>query len=394
MNALDISIIVLVLAATGFGVARGFWFTMFEYAGVGLGLLAAITVAPPALQRLPIDATGLRVATVVLLLVCGTAIGSALFHVAGDLARRSARGIVPLRVLDQFAGGVVTAVVMLSVVWYAGLVLALLPVEAVAREARQSAILQRLDAVAPPVPQPFTMLERQFSGDLLPQLFAGLEPGDLGGLRPDPFTVDAATVRRAAASTVKVRAPGCGGVNSGSGAVIAAGRVLTNAHVLSGTRSVSVLPPDGSAPLPASVIAFDPARDVAILNVPGLLLAPLSMAAVARGAQVAIVGYPGGGPERVEPAVVQGELRGEGHDIYGRQPVTREILVLSGLAQPGNSGGPLVDLQGRMVGVVFAGSASRPMQSYALALGDLLPSIEAVGTAGGVIDTRVFDCVS
>jgi S1-C subfamily serine protease len=91
---------------------------------------------------------------------------------------------------------------------------------------------------------------------------------------------------------------------------------------------------------------------------------------------------------------VQGEIRGEGRDIYDRTAVNRDILVLSGRARPGNSGGPLVDLEGRMIGLVFAGSISRPDQSYALALGEVLPAIEAASTSSGRLDMRTYQCVS
>jgi S1-C subfamily serine protease len=144
----------------------------------------------------------------------------------------------------------------------------------------------------------------------------------------------------------------------------------------------------------ASVVAFDPARDAAVLAVPGLALPPLQTAVAKRGTQSVILGYPGGGPETSVAAVVQGEIRGEGRDIYDQTVVNRDILVLSGRARPGNSGGPLVDLEGRMIGLVFAGSISRPDQSYALALGEVLPAIEAASTSAGRLDMRTYQCVS
>src|ERR1700730_1944074 len=78
------------------------------------------------------------------------------------------------------------------------------------------------------------------------------------------------------------------------------------------------------------------------------------------------MGYPGGGWETIEPAVVDGAVRAQGRDIYSTNPVTRQVYVIQGKVRPGNSGGPLVDLQGNVLGIVFATSASDPNQAYAL----------------------------
>lgn len=394
MNWLDIAIVVLLLSAVGFGAARGFWLTVFEYAGLVIGFFAGAWVAPRILERLPIDATGLRVAVVMLALGGGAAFGSSLLHQAGQLVRATAHVVPTTRVVDQVAGGLLTAAVTLTVIWYVALTVIRGPVDEVARHVRQSSIVASLDVIAPQPPLLLVQLQEQLAGDLLPQLFAGLEPTFPGGLQPDPVNAQSEGVRRAAQSTVKVQATGCGGLNFGSGAVVAPERIVTNAHVVSGTRSVVVIVPGAPRPARAEVLAFDPVRDVAVLAVPGLELPPLSFGVARHGMQAAIVGYPGGGPEQVVPAVIQGEIRGEGRDIFDHGAVTREVIVLSGRARPGNSGGPLVDTDGRMLGVVFAGSLSRPEQSYALALAEVVPALEAAAAASGALDVRSSACVS
>jgi S1-C subfamily serine protease len=122
----------------------------------------------------------------------------------------------------------------------------------------------------------------------------------------------------------------------------------------------------GARPLPAAVTLFDPEIDVAILRVPGLGLSQLPLADAERGTQGAVIGYPGGGPETVSPAVVDGGVVARGRDIYDQNLVDRQIWVIESSVHAGNSGGPLVDLNGRALGVVFAASASQPNQAYAL----------------------------
>jgi S1-C subfamily serine protease len=92
--------------------------------------------------------------------------------------------------------------------------------------------------------------------------------------------------------------------------------------------------------------------------------------------------------------VLEGSVRARGRDIYDRSLVTREIWVVGGEARPGNSGGPLVDEQGRYLGVVFAGSVSHPGQSYALAPSEVAPAIEAAAAATEALDMRAYACVS
>jgi S1-C subfamily serine protease len=157
----------------------------------------------------------------------------------------------------------------------------------------------------------------------------------------------------------------------GTGFVYAAQHVMTNAHVVAGVRKPKVLLEDGRS-LDATIVLYDPRRDVAVLYVPGLQLAPLSFAGeAASGASAVVAGYPGDGPFTAVAARVRGAERARGSDIYQRSQVTREIYSLRARVRPGNSGGPLLAPSGDVYGVVFAAAVDNSDTGYALTAGEV-----------------------
>ena len=222
--------------------------------------------------------------------------------------------------------------------------------------------------------------------------FAGLEP-NLPSAQPLPASIDTPGVTRAEQSVVKVSSLGCGGIVTGSGYPIGNGFVVTNAHVVSGTTSHSIITP-GNATLRASVVYFDPDRDVAVLRVADYNAPALVVGPAGAGTQGAVIGYPGGGAEKVVAAVVDGSVAAQGYDLYHQHLVTRQIYVIQATVRPGNSGGPLVDLQGRVLGMVFATSASDPNQAYALTDDEIASDIRDAQSNPSPKDTSRYECAA
>ena len=170
-----------------------------------------------------------------------------------------------------------------------------------------------------------------------------LEPLDLDELQ------SAAVLRAAREFTVRIRALGCERLGTGSGFVLDDGLIVTNRHVVGQPREVEITTWDGRT-FDARVdgIALD--ADLAVIRVVGLDLpvARVRDTPAVLGEPVAVIGYPGGGGSTITTGEVLGLTDGP---ILGEQvPAIR----VSAEVRPGNSGGPLIDAEGRVIGVIFA----------------------------------------
>ncbi|MFC3026484.1 MULTISPECIES: trypsin-like peptidase domain-containing protein [Roseomonadaceae] len=150
-------------------------------------------------------------------------------------------------------------------------------------------------------------------------------------------------------------------VSTGTGFVVAPDRVLTNQHVVDGCDRILARTADGrwlAAVPPAQV---DRALDLSILNIPGNPGPALEFRAgpaVRRGESVVAYGFPLTGLLSADPKLTRGEINA----LAGLRNDPNNYQI-SAEVQPGNSGGPLLDMQGHVVGVVVAKLDSRRVQN-------------------------------
>jgi len=370
----DLVILIAVVFAVSSGYRRGFWLSLAQYAGLVLGVVIGAALAPVLMDAINLTSSSIQSLGAVLILIVLGAIGSSVGYWVGEPIRLRLLAHPQSGRIDSAAGAIFSALAVLSVSWFLGLSLARLPSPQLSSAIQRSAVLRALDGIAPRPPGFLARVENIIAGVNFAPVFSGLEP--LGpSAQPLPGSVDTSGVRSATSETLKIQGYGCGGIVFGSGFPVGPGMVLTNAHVVAGTQGTTVRNSAGRS-LSARVVLFDSQRDVAILYVPRLALAPLSEAGAGPGTQGAAIGYPGGGGEQVSPAVVNGEVKAEGRDIYGQQLVVRSIWIIQAKVEPGNSGGPLVDLNGNVIGVIFAASTSSPGQAYALTDAEVQPDID------------------
>ena len=371
---IDLFIVIAVIFAISSGYRRGFWLSMAQYVGLVLGVVIGAALAPLVMDALNLSGSTARsLGAVMILIVLGT-IGSSAGYWVGEPIRLRLLARPQTGRIDSLGGAAFSAIAVLSVSWFLGLSLARVPSPQISTAIQRSTILRTLDAIAPRPPGFLARVQTIIAGVNFPSAFSGLEPV-APSPQPLPNSINTPGVQAAQAETLKIQGFGCGGIVFGSGFPVGPSMVLTNAHVVAGTQGTTVRNNAGRS-LSARVVLFDPGRDVAILYVPRLALAPLNEAGAGPGTQGAAIGYPGGGNETAEPAVVNYEVRAQGRDIYGQNLVVRSIWVTQARVQPGNSGGPLVDLTGNVLGVIFAASTSQSGTAYALTDAEVQPDID------------------
>lgn len=357
MNILDVGIVVVALAYAVTGFRNGAVVGVLALVGFALGAVAGAQLAGPLGSRVA-DGTAqvpVAIACVVFLAVLGQLAATVLGHrVKARFVRTAGRQV------DAGVGSVLGVFSVLLVAWMIAVPLASSPYPTLASEASSSAIVRGVNDVMPDSMRGMYGRLRGFldqSG--FPPVFGDLPSTTIVDVAP-PRNITAAQqarLREVARSTFKIygKAPSCSRGIEGSGFVVSRNHLMTNAHVVAGTREVSVVAPSGRA-LPATVVRYDPERDVAVLYVPSLDAPVLRFAGrpAASGTPAVVLGYPQDGPLSVRTARVRTKVTVSGADIYGNAGVDRDVYSIRAIVRSGNSGGPMVGLGGRVLGVVFA----------------------------------------
>jgi S1-C subfamily serine protease len=385
VNLIDLLLVVLMVAAAVGGYRLGFLARALSWAGMGLGIVLAARFLPSILHRFENGQPSGKLMIALGVLLGGAFIGQALGLIIGAQLHT----VLPVggRLPDRIAGAVSGVLGVLVGVWLMVPTLGSVPGD-VARQARTSTVLGFVDDVAPEPPDTLQALRRLVGDSAFPEVFSGLHPAPDVGPPPEDSGLSQATLDAATASTVQVEGPACGRIQEGSGFVVDENLVITNAHVVAGEDETHVLTQDGRQ-LAATVVHFDPDRDLAVLAVPDLGLAPLSIGDAGPGDIGAVLGHPGGGPLEVSPFEVSEEVEAVGRDLYDRHATRRQVLILASDLAPGDSGAALISPEGQVVGVAFAIAPDRPRTAYAL---DVIEVHEAL-SAPRSEDTDTQSCL-
>lgn len=366
MNWIDLVIIGAVGLALLNGYRRGVVVQAFSWGGFLAGLLIGGLLAPPLVRAVGPETPVAR-AVVAMAAFLGIAfiIEAAIAFGGSKLVGK----ITHRKVLraDAILGAVVAAVMALFSAWFLSLPARRVP--ELARDVKRSAIMRGMYAAFRRPPDLLASVGAFLDRTGFPEVFTQFNPSLAPGVDPPPPSLrNDREILAAAELTYKIESPGCGGKVDGSGFPARRDLVVTAAHVVAGTRDTEVIEADGTR-FDAVVVYFDSETDIAVLRVPTLpnRILRLDPSAAARGTDGAAIGYPGGGSRKISVARVRARTTARGRDIYSDDTVERDIYVLRASVRQGNSGGPFVDADGQVRGMIFAASAEDRDESYALA---------------------------
>jgi S1-C subfamily serine protease len=371
VTVLDWAIVAFTLALSLWGYRQGLIVGAMTLAGFAVGAFAGSRLAPMVLAKGSSSPYAPLCGALGALLV-GALAAVAFESFALGLRQRLIRGHRGLLHRADGAGGAaLIASVALGLAWVFGAVALHAPATAQLRaDVQGSLILSSLNRVLPPSGSVLNALDRV---DPAPTVGGPPTPA----VAPDPAIASDPDIDAAGHSVVRVLGTACGLGIEGSGWAVEPGLVVTNAHVVAGSNDTTVTTLSG-VEMEATPVYFEPSADLALLRVEAELT-PLRIAPEARaGSSGAVLGYPENGPFVLAPARL-GETRTViSEDAYGNGPIERAVSSLRGVVRSGNSGGPIVDEFGRVLGTVFAATTSGHRGGFAVPTDAVVRALPAV----------------
>lgn len=381
MNSLDLLLTVALISAGLGGYRLGFITRVLSWIFLGAGALLALRLLPALSEPMTSLDADARLMAVVFVVFAAAAVG----QMIGLFIGAHVLSIVPhgpMRFVDKFIGTFTGMLGVMAILWL------LLPTVIstpgfVSAMARDSFVASTVYTATPPPPNIATTLRYLTNDNSFPTVFEDLRRSPQVEPAPAQIALPATVLRTVSASTVKVEGEACRRTQNGSGFVVGNRLIATNAHVVAGERATRVRSTTGEY-FDATVVHFDPQRDLALLSVPRFAAPPLPLARADVKDEGAVFGHPGGQDElSIAPAVISQRITAQGRDLYDQRTTRRNILVLASNLRQGDSGGALVNPAGQVVGVAFAIAPDRPGVAYALDV-DELRAVLNVPRAGAV----------
>lgn len=387
-GVLDIVLGLLLLGYAIYGFTNGLLHSVAAVVGVIAGVIGAFFLAPIVAGWMPLPV--LRpIATIVVALVL-VGLGHWIGYSIGRTIRRGVER-TPLSAIDRLLGGIATTIVAALVASVVGFSVGQLGVPVLSQAIAGSTVLRVIGAITPdPVQQWLAQVRSLVITEGIPRITDAL-----GGEPPEVPQIDAGSPELTAAAQSVVRVTGtalqCGQSQTGTGFVVAPDRIVTNAHVVAGVTEPTVEAPNGSV-AGGRVVYFDPVDDLAVIATDGFEVPVLTLGdTLSPGDDAAVQGYPFGGPFTSGGAEVIAVTTARTPDIYGDSSTPREFYTLAAQVREGNSGGPLLALDGSVAGVVFARSADNEQVGFAMTMTELDPVADAAPGLSAAVTSG--DCV-
>jgi S1-C subfamily serine protease len=388
-SVVDLILIVLIIMFAVNGYRQGFVVGALSFVGFFGGALVGLQLAPLVVEH--VDSAFMRVA-ISLAAVFGLAVGGQALAAWAGTRLQSSINTPGGRRADNVGGVFVSVVALLLVAWMVAGPLGSSTIPSVNRAVRNSAIITGIDRVMPNQARVFyNGLRDTIASGAFPNVFGDLTPTRAREVSPpDPALVNSKAVALAQGAVVKITgsAPDCRRKIEGSGFVFAAQHVMTNAHVVAGTQGPVTVQLGGTSRI-GRVVFYDPEADLAVIYVPGLTATVLNWAPAdaSTGDNAVVVGYPLNGPFAAVSARIRDKSDVRGPDIYNSQTVVRQVYSIRSTVRSGNSGGPLLDPNGALLGVIFAAALDDPETGFALTANVARPVADSNATKTDAVDT-------
>jgi S1-C subfamily serine protease len=383
MNWVDLLVVIIAVVAAVSGARQGLVIALPAFAGVLLGAVVGVRVAPLLIKNFTDPAT--RVAFAVAILVLLVALGETFGVWCGRMLKQRIRN-PKLAGVDNALGAILQGAVVFVVAWMIALPLtSFAGLPALSAALQRSAVLGAVNSIMPNSARQLPAdLRKLFDVPDLPNVTNPFSRTPIQSVGPpDTALQRSAIVQDIRPSVVKIHgeAPSCSRALEGSGFVIAPQRVLTNAHVVAGTDQTAVEVKSGQ--LDAHVVYYNSDIDLAILAVPDLTAPPLrfDQAAAAQGQDAIVLGYPLNGDYTASAARIRSRINLPGPNIYDDRTENRDVYTVYAQVRSGNSGGPLIDTRGGVLGVVFGAAVDDPNTGFALTAQQVTSVLPADPTA-------------
>lgn len=389
MTVLDLLVVLLIASACMGGYRAGFVARAMAWTGLAVGIGLAFVLIPVVVALLGSldDAWTLLAALAVL--VAAAAAGQVLGLMIGERLRIA----IPNRIQtgDRLAGAVIGGLGVFVMFWMLVPTLASVP-GWTADQVGDSLLTREVVERLPEPPDTLGVLRDAVGDDSFPSVFANAPVIGDPGPAPDSHLLTPRVQELVSRSIVKVWSASCGRFQEGSGYVVAPALIVTNAHVVAGGNEFRVTDNAGVGHS-ARLVAYDPIRDLAVLYAEDLDRQPLFTGTSEPGEVVAVFGHPGGSDLRIAPARVSEVVRARGRDLYDTVDTVREVLVLAVALNLGDSGAPLVNAAGEVVGVAFAVAPDTSDVAYAVTTEEIRALLDPLSGATSYVDVDSMACL-
>jgi S1-C subfamily serine protease len=371
MNFIDVLIVALCLIFGWIGFRRGILRTILSIVGLFLGGFLA-SASLPYLQNLLSDYSFLLRPTVNFsFIIFGASLGMFIFGVIGGFLRIVLLPFPFLKAIDSIIGLFLALVTVLAVTLTVANAARVIPNKTIKDAFSSSIVIKEIEIYTPSnLKNYFIKIQESITNSPLPGVFQSLVESRFVVNKVEENIEIPEAIKLSKNSVVRIDgiAQSCSAAMTGTGFIVANERVITNAHVVAGVEEPVISQSNSALQIQGKVIYLDRQKDIAILFVPGLMGDKLTFIGPVTPNELGfVIGYPNGGVLKTIPVSISSEFESLGADIDGEGQVKREVIVFGGEIKPGNSGGPLLNDQGQVLGMVFAADAQNKNTGYALA---------------------------